>query len=69
MIKKFVECGGGKLRVSKGGVWGEYCVNEGKEEEKGGEGKSEADRGSCREKFGGERNCEVREVERREKLR
>ena len=69
MIKKFVECGGGKLRVSKGCVWGEYCVNEGKEEEKGGEGKSEADRGSCREKFGGERNCEVREVERREKLR
>jgi hypothetical protein len=66
MIKKFVECEGGRLRVSKGGVCGEYCVNEGKEEEKGGEGKSEADRGSNREKFGGERNCEERKVERRE---
>ena len=58
MIKRFVGCGDGRMRISKGGVWGDYCVNEGKEEEKGGEGKSEADWGSFTEKFRGERNCE-----------
>ena len=69
MIKKFVEWKGWRLRVREGCVWGEYCVNEGKGEGKGEEVRSEADRGSCREKFGGEKNCEEKEVERREKLR
>ena len=31
--------------------------------------RSEADRGSCREKLRGERGCEERDVEKREKLR
>jgi hypothetical protein len=35
MKKKFVGCGGGRLRVRGGSVWGEYCVGEGKEEERG----------------------------------
>jgi hypothetical protein len=36
MIKRFYGCGDGKLRVRHGCVWGEYCVGEGKGEERGG---------------------------------
>ena len=36
MIKRFVGCGGGRMRVREGGEWGEYCVGEGKGEERGG---------------------------------
>jgi hypothetical protein len=36
MIKRFVGCGGRKLGVREGGEWGEYCVGEGKGEERGG---------------------------------
>jgi hypothetical protein len=47
MIKWFVGCGGGRVRVREGDVWREYCVGEGKGEEKEGEEKSEANGGSC----------------------
>jgi hypothetical protein len=36
MIKRFVGCGGGRLRVREGCVRGEYCIDEGKGEESGG---------------------------------
>jgi hypothetical protein len=35
MIKRFVGCGGRKLR-REGGEWGEYCVGEGNGEEREG---------------------------------
>ena len=35
------------MRVREGDVWREYCVGEGKGEEKEGEEKSEANGGSC----------------------
>ena len=35
MMKRFVGCGGWRLRIRKEGVWGEYCVGEGKGEERG----------------------------------
>ena len=46
-VKRIVECGVGRLRVRKEGVWVAYCVNKGKGEEKGGEERSEADGGLC----------------------
>ena len=36
MIKRFVVCAGGILRVREGGVWGEYCVGEWMGKERGG---------------------------------
>lgn len=47
MIKRYVGCGGWRLRVREGGVWEEYCLGEGKGEERGGEERCEADGGSC----------------------
>ena len=38
---------GWRLRVREWSVWGEYCVDKWKGEKKGGEERSEADRGSC----------------------
>ena len=35
MIKRFVGCVGGILRVREGGMRGEYCEGEGKKEESG----------------------------------
>ena len=35
MMKRFVGCEDGILRVKGGGVWGEYCVGEEKGEERG----------------------------------
>ena len=43
MLKRFVGCGVRRLRVREWSVWGEYCVNEGQREEKGGEERSDAD--------------------------
>ena len=34
MIKRFVGCGGVRMRVREGGEWGEYCVGERKGEER-----------------------------------
>jgi hypothetical protein len=36
MIKRIVGCGGWRLRVREGCVWGEYCVGLGKGEKRGG---------------------------------
>ena len=38
---------GQKTEGREGCVWGEYCVNKGNKEKKGGEKRSEADGGSC----------------------
>ena len=38
---------GWETEGKEGCVWGEYCVVEGKVEAKGGEERSEVDRGSC----------------------
>jgi hypothetical protein len=43
MKNSVVRCWGERLKVREGSMWGEYCVGEGKEEEKtGGEERSEA---------------------------
>ena len=34
MIMRFVGCGGGRLKVREGGVWGGYCINKGKGEKR-----------------------------------
>ena len=38
---------GWEIGVREGSVWEEYCVGKWKGEKKGGEERSEADRGSC----------------------
>ena len=46
MIKKLLNVWGGRLRVSKGCVLGEYCVGESEGKKRGEGERSESDRGS-----------------------